>query len=489
MRVLRRDAIALTALVVLAAALRLPLAAGQSLWFDEWATWGLMQQPFADMLRTVADSEATPALFYVAEWFTTRVTGTSDLGLRVLPLLAGLALVPVMYLLGDRVAGRGAGLGLAAVAAIHPWLVWLGAEARVYSLLLLLLAAMTLAFLALLERPGPRPLGAWVALAALLLATHHFAAFLVAAQGAWLFARRPRLRGGLALGGAALAAVEIAGLPVWARQRETVDFFAGTPVVDRAEEIVRTFTLGVSPPTWHLGIPAALLLAAALVLFALTWRRRGRAGANALALVGIGASALIVLGALDYVISRNIIGIWLVVLLVAAAGLASGPRPAALAVGAAAFALMGVATGALLLDERLRKADWEQAAELVGPKRPGLVVIGPGSWESGPLNVYLDSPRVGAAQASEIVVVGAHPPTGRNYCGGPRCSVPWLDPGDPGLPGVRLVERWGTGMWTLARFEADPPIALDYEIAGRFTGDDLPSFFDHSPGTDAGIGR
>ena len=84
-------------------------------------------------------------------------------------------------------------------------LVWFGQEARAYALLALLGALSALLWLRALEdvSGAPRPptsgrryagLLAWGAVAALALATHYYAIFLVGPQGLWLALRLPGLR-------------------------------------------------------------------------------------------------------------------------------------------------------------------------------------------------------------------------------------------------------------------------------------------------------
>jgi hypothetical protein len=478
----RQDAALVGALALVAALLRLPLAAAQSLWYDEWATWALMQGSFTEMLRGVIETEGSPAVFYVAEWLVTRVAGTGDLAVRLVPLACAVALVPVGFLLGRRLAGRGAGFGLAGAMAVHPWLVWLGAEARVYTLYALLAALLALAFVRVLERPGPERLAAWGLLGALLATTHYFAVLLVAGQGAWLFVTQPAVRRGLLFVAGAVSAVGLAVAPVWAAQLDNTEFFRDFGDAERVEGVVRAALVGASPPTWHLALPAGALAVVALVAFAAGWRRADRRVSWQLAGSVTIAGLLTLVAAFDYLIARNVIGLWVVALALLVAGLAAGPRWLGLPMAVGAALVWGLATGALLLDERLHKADWDRAAELAGPPRPGLVVIAPGAFQAFPLGIYLETPAVGQATASEVVALGARPPAGRSSCGGPRCGLPRADATDPGLAGVDLVGRREEGMWMLARYRADPPIELDYATAERFLpGSGEPAIYAHGP--------
>ena len=67
--------------------------------------------------------------------------------IRVPSVVLGAATVPITYLLGVRTVGRSAGLFAAAVAAISPFAVFYGTEARAYATLMFLCVLSTLALL------------------------------------------------------------------------------------------------------------------------------------------------------------------------------------------------------------------------------------------------------------------------------------------------------------------------------------------------------
>jgi uncharacterized membrane protein len=88
-------------------------------------------------------------------------------GLRSLSALFGTATVPVAYLVGRELIGRRAGLGLAAIVAVEPMLVWYSQDARAYALLVLLSSAALL-FLLRARRTGRgRDLAWWAVFSAL----------------------------------------------------------------------------------------------------------------------------------------------------------------------------------------------------------------------------------------------------------------------------------------------------------------------------------
>lgn len=154
-----------TALVLLAAAARLPLIGAQSVWFDEgWSAYAATQPTLAGALAADATN---PPLYYLALNLFARGLGTSEFSLRLFSLLAGLLLIPLTYQLGRRLFSARAGLYGALLAALSPPLWWASQEARMYTLLAALVLVCALAFHALLARPTRR---AWLALLAAELA-------------------------------------------------------------------------------------------------------------------------------------------------------------------------------------------------------------------------------------------------------------------------------------------------------------------------------
>ena len=126
--------------------------------------------------------------------------------------LCGIALVPVAYGIGRRLASERAGVALAALVAVHPLLVYYSQEARGYAAVALACAVGFFYFLDAVE--GRRGALGWAVASAVALGCHYFAIFPIAIEAAILLARRGRA----AL--PALAGVGVVGLgPAPARAR------------------------------------------------------------------------------------------------------------------------------------------------------------------------------------------------------------------------------------------------------------------------------
>ena len=114
------------------AVLRFATLDAQSYWLDELVTVSLLDRGFGDMLDGIRETEATPYLYYVLAWPWTHAFGLGEVGLRSLSALAGTIAVPVSYAAAAALCSRRVGLVVAALVAVHPFLVWYAQEARAY---------------------------------------------------------------------------------------------------------------------------------------------------------------------------------------------------------------------------------------------------------------------------------------------------------------------------------------------------------------------
>ncbi len=156
-------------LVLLAAALRLFHLSTQSIWFDEgWSAYAA-QQP---TLSAAAQADLTnPPLYYVLLNAAAHCFGTTEFALRIVSLLLGLLIIPLVYRLARAAAGERAGRYAALLATISAPLWWASQEARMYTLLALLVLIGALAWQRLVTKPSRTAwLGLWLSELALLYA-------------------------------------------------------------------------------------------------------------------------------------------------------------------------------------------------------------------------------------------------------------------------------------------------------------------------------
>ena len=126
----------LVLILALAAGLRFYALAGQSLWSDEGNSAALATRSFLQIARDAAN-DIHPPLYYWLLRLWTLAFGASEVGLRSLSAALGVGLVLVIFELGQRIFNRTTGLGAAFIAAIAPFQVYYGQEARMYMLLAL----------------------------------------------------------------------------------------------------------------------------------------------------------------------------------------------------------------------------------------------------------------------------------------------------------------------------------------------------------------
>lgn len=272
---------ALSAVLLLALGVRLFRLDGQSLWYDEGNSVALAGRDVFTIIQSAA-RDIHPPLYYIVLHAWVSVLGNSEVAVRLLSALLGVALVYVTYLMGRRLFGLPAALVAAFLAALSPFQVYYSQEARMYIGATLLGALSVLLLLELLdERPrSQRRRGAvWLGYVLVTVAGlyfHYFAATVVLAQDAALailLARR--LRGGagqrlarrllpIAAGQGLVALLYWPWLPVMAMQ------FSNWPAISELYSLPQLvarlfpiFSLGLSvqpeAATWLLVLFAALL--------------------------------------------------------------------------------------------------------------------------------------------------------------------------------------------------------------------------------------
>ncbi len=125
----------------------------QSLWLDEAFSVWLARHPLQEMLEWVVEIDQHPPLYYTLLHFWVSFFGDSAPAVRALSALIGTVTIPVIYLIGCRLADgdRTVGLLAAAILAISPFHVRFAQEARMYTLLTLNAALAVYALVRLLS--------------------------------------------------------------------------------------------------------------------------------------------------------------------------------------------------------------------------------------------------------------------------------------------------------------------------------------------------
>ena len=379
----------LLALTAAAAAVRFATLDLQGFWYDEAVTVGLVRDSFTGMLERIPDSESTPPLYYVLAWLWTKVFGTGEVAIRSLSALLGTAAIPAFYLAARELTrSQRAGLGVAALAAFNPILIWYSQEARTYALLVLLGALSLFCFARLLHGYERRALVGWAVASGLALAAHYFAAFLVVPEAVWLLARVEPRRA-VAWATSAVAAVGVALLPlaIHQQQLDLASFIRSTELSYRLLRSIKQFLTGFEAP---LEVGLAVVAGAIVVAGAVVALRRPVPGARVAAILGgLGLAIPFVLAllGLDYVDTRNVLVAWLPLATVAAAGLVQCRAGLA---GLALVCAIGLATVVgVALTPLWHRDNWRGVVEELGePSVPRAVVLTPAETGVIPFRLY-----------------------------------------------------------------------------------------------------
>jgi 4-amino-4-deoxy-L-arabinose transferase-like glycosyltransferase len=465
--------LALGAVVAAAALLRFWTLGLQGLWYDEAMTGWLLRGTPGQLLGAIPHTESTPPLYYLIAWGWVRVFGDTEVGLRSLSALAGVATVVAVFAAGRLLASRRVGLVAAALVAVNPLLVWYSQEARAYALLVLAVAVSLWLFARARERPTPGRLVAWSLAGALALSTHYFAVFVLAPEALMLLAdRRPRLRWRL-LAMAIVAATGLGLVGLVRAQRHHAHWIETVPLRTRIDEIVQQFLVGFQPPA---GRTAVLIAGAAVVVAvvllavrALGAERRGAAVAAVIGITGVGLPLLFTLGGVDYLDTRNVIGALAPLAIVVAAGL--GSRRAGIAGLGATVVLLALSVFLVVRmadDPNAQRPAWNRVAAVLGPssKPRAILLRGSATWARS-LGFYIPNTwwmKRGGAKVTEIDVVrripNDHQCAGRSWWGAACDVAPKPGRAAPPARGFRLVSSRNVVGFAVTRYRSARPIHI-----------------------------
>jgi 4-amino-4-deoxy-L-arabinose transferase-like glycosyltransferase len=262
-----------------------------SLHDDELFLYAIVKDhSLGQVLSMVHDTEKTPPLGFVLPWLFAR-GGDLTIPLRIPSLMAGIASVPLVYLLGRRTVGRAAATVGAAWFAISPYQIYYSTGARAYAEVAAFVILATLALLLALEQRRFRWWALYAVAATAAVYSHYIAALVLVPQAAWaLWTHRETAREQL-LSHAAVVVAFLPWLPsfiVQARHSDTEAAFIAT-VAPVKLDVIATMTARTlyGDPGAHLSIgdvpgyfPEALILGALGAAVAVTgyrWIAAGRA--------------------------------------------------------------------------------------------------------------------------------------------------------------------------------------------------------------------
>ncbi len=293
----RRERLALAAILVIAALLRLVDLGGPELGLDERGTLVVLAAP---SLLEALQGDVAPPLGYVLAHagLTLEPWLGTEAGVRLGSALAGVLAVPALWGWVRRRAGPRAGLLAAALLAVHGAAIGHAREARFYALLVLLVTLMLHVADRVAERWESRDGVLLGLLGAGVVLTHTLGAAIVGVRGAWLIGQaiQARRRGNVAPTDTvvlALATLLVALAPFAALWRTHAERLVGAPETTAAvslrtvEGVIRELC-GVNVALRsRLGVVALGPLA---LLGALACVRRGRGAEPAWLVLSVGGA-------------------------------------------------------------------------------------------------------------------------------------------------------------------------------------------------------
>lgn len=403
------------------------ILARQSVVADELSTvWMIADHGLGDVIAKVyTDAEITPPLSFAASWLTTRIALTPE-WLRAPSVLAGTAVIPLVYLVGKKTVGVRAGQLAAALTTLSPFMLHYSSEARGYALMMAFSLASTLALLNAIEDGRARWWAAYAAASCAAMYSHYTCVFVLAAQLAWVLWTEPRVRRAALLANVAAVA---AFLPWLGGLRGDLD--SPTTQILSALQPFTAHYVSSSIAHWAIGYPyaaageqlrdlpgvpalIALVLALGLgvaALAAAAARRRLPAPGPRVVLVLMLAAAAPVGEALVSAVGSNVLGTrnlassWApLALCLAALILAAGPRAR---IAATVLAVGAFGVGAVkMFEPHFQRLDFRAVAAAI-------------DREAGPRDVVVDAARASPVgvppplqlalqRRHTIVPIGAH---------------------------------------------------------------------------------
>jgi len=176
--------------IFLAFGLRVYRLGYQSIWYDEALSAHYAGQPLRELLSLVATSDHPPLYFLLLHLWL-RLSAFDDPAVEFLvrfpSVLAGVLLVPAVYVLGRRLLRPAPAVLAAFLTAISPFHIWYAQETRMYTLAVLLTAVASYALLRALSAtatPRSPPKGrvkpwlGYTLLIVLALYTHFYTTFI-----------------------------------------------------------------------------------------------------------------------------------------------------------------------------------------------------------------------------------------------------------------------------------------------------------------------
>lgn len=174
--------------------IRFGFIAKSSIWHDEGFSIMLASRGWLEIWAPTA-RDVHPPLYYELLHLWMNFFGHSEVAIRSLSALAGVAIIPLGYLVAKKAAGRQAGYIAAGVLALAPFLIRYSQEARMYGILGLFLILALYCVMRIVQKPESFwPYAGYTLSIAAAMYTHYFAALAVVSFWLYLILLEPLKR-------------------------------------------------------------------------------------------------------------------------------------------------------------------------------------------------------------------------------------------------------------------------------------------------------
>ena len=211
-------------IVLLGAALTLYRIGAKSVWYDEALSIYYATADLGTVVARILGRDTNGALYLAILRGWVAVVGDGEGAVRLLSAIFAVASLPLVYGIGQRLAGRVVGFAGGLLLATSFMFVAYGQEARMYTLAILLTTASTGLLIVAADRRRRSLYVAYGLLAGLSIGAHLFAALVLLAQFVWLASQWRRGDRGVAL-----ADIVVAAIPAGLMAAPWAYFIATTP--------------------------------------------------------------------------------------------------------------------------------------------------------------------------------------------------------------------------------------------------------------------
>jgi mannosyltransferase len=173
-------------LILVAFLLRAVSLDAQSLWRDEVDVIRFATESPAELTKGLLREGHNGPFYYVVMHVWLFLVGSSEFGLRFLSLACSVLAVALLWRVGERMIGARAAMLAALIAAVSPYLVWYGQDAKMYAMVSALSLAAVLCLWRALSGEGTKYWVGFVLAASFSLYIHLLSALMIAVFAAAL---------------------------------------------------------------------------------------------------------------------------------------------------------------------------------------------------------------------------------------------------------------------------------------------------------------